>query len=160
MPIRLTTVIVGIFGLMLLGALVCFGADPQQAARTGPRWKRWLIGAALALLALVGAGSLLIRSTTTCYVPVRITSRDPDVRHLRDQLDLLWDMNSAGRLDPTVTLLVLDNIDRDVAILSAPGRLDNLPEREREEVKDWCGVARSQVQDVRRRIDREAAGGK
>ena len=153
MPIRFTTVIVGILGLMLLGALVCCGADPQQAARTGPRWKRWLIGAALALLALVGV--VVVQPATMCYVRVPAYRRDPDYAHLRKQLDLLGSMSSAGRLDPAVTKLVLDNIDRDVALLSAPERLSNLRERDRKELRDWCGMARSTVQDARERLNRE-----
>ena len=49
-------VVMGIAGLVLVVALVLFGADLRRASRTGPRWKRRLLTAALALLSAVGMG--------------------------------------------------------------------------------------------------------
>jgi len=47
-------VVLGIAGLLLVVALVVLGADLHRAARSGPRWKRRILAAALALLSGVG----------------------------------------------------------------------------------------------------------
>jgi hypothetical protein len=49
-------IVVGIVGLLLVGVLVLYGADLRRASQTGPRWKRRLLTAALALLSGLGAG--------------------------------------------------------------------------------------------------------
>ena len=51
-------IVVGIIGLVLAAALLLFGADLHRASRTGPRWKRRLLTAALALLG--GAGVYVV----------------------------------------------------------------------------------------------------
>lgn len=50
------TVAVALLGLVVVAVLVVFGADLSRAARRGPRWKRRLVAAALALLGGLGAG--------------------------------------------------------------------------------------------------------
>ena len=57
MPQRIVSawyVLVGLAGLVLVGAMVLLGVDLARASRTGPRWKRRLLTAALALLSSVG----------------------------------------------------------------------------------------------------------
>ena len=49
-------IVVGIAGLLLAAALVLYGADLRRASRTGPRWKRRLLTAALGLLSGLSAG--------------------------------------------------------------------------------------------------------
>jgi len=46
--------LIAIFGLLLVAGLVILGIDLRRAAKTGPRWKRRLLGAALVLLAALG----------------------------------------------------------------------------------------------------------
>ncbi|MCY2927843.1 MAG: hypothetical protein NT031_20875 [Planctomycetota bacterium] len=60
MPQRVTTILtmaLGVLGLGVLAALIVFRADLGRAATTGPRWKRRLVGAALLLLATIGASA-------------------------------------------------------------------------------------------------------
>jgi len=44
----------GIAGLLLVAMMMLFGADLVRAARTGPRWKRALVTAALSLASMLG----------------------------------------------------------------------------------------------------------
>ena len=52
MPQRTLNLLAALAGLIIVAALFALGCDLHRAARTGPRWKRRLVGAALALLAL------------------------------------------------------------------------------------------------------------
>jgi hypothetical protein len=57
MPYRimnLWTVLIGVAGLIVVALIVLFGADLRRASRTGPRWKRALVTASVALLAAIG----------------------------------------------------------------------------------------------------------
>lgn len=61
MPHRIMTlagVLTGLAGLAVLAALALTRGDVQSAARSGPRWRRTLVTAALALLAWIGLPAL------------------------------------------------------------------------------------------------------
>lgn len=60
MPQRLTSVVLlatGVVGLLLLAGLALWRIDPEAWARTGPRWRRRLVAAGLAILATTGVAS-------------------------------------------------------------------------------------------------------
>lgn len=81
MPQRITsvlTVILGLAGVLALGVLIVLRIDARRAAATGPKWKRKLIAAGLALLAFTGANALAEPPLgATCYdmMVVRPTSQ-------------------------------------------------------------------------------------
>ncbi len=52
---RTLTILLTVAGLLLIAALALLGHDVHRAARTGPRWRRRLVAAGLALLAMLGA---------------------------------------------------------------------------------------------------------
>jgi len=54
MPQRTFNLLIAIVGLALVAAIALVGFDVYRAAKTGPRWKRRLVGAGLALLAALG----------------------------------------------------------------------------------------------------------
>jgi hypothetical protein len=56
MPARtlLPSLLLGLVGLLVLGLIVLRRRDPWRATEAGPRWRRRLVSAALALLALLG----------------------------------------------------------------------------------------------------------
>ena len=61
MPQRITgvlTVVLGLAGVLALGVLIVLRIDARRAAATGPKWKRRLIAAGLALLAVTGVSAL------------------------------------------------------------------------------------------------------
>jgi len=51
---KAANVLIAILGLLVVAWVIVLGVDVYRAARTGPRWKRRLIGAALTLLAVLG----------------------------------------------------------------------------------------------------------
>ncbi len=90
MPYRflnIWTVVLGIAGLVVVALMVMFGADLLKASRTGPRWKRALVTASLAVLAAVGVNSAApevsadpppvvpLRPRPSCYLMVRRPDR-------------------------------------------------------------------------------------
>ncbi len=54
MSYKVIWLLIAIFGLLLVAGLVILGIDLRRAAKTGPKWKRQLLGAALVLLAALG----------------------------------------------------------------------------------------------------------
>jgi len=83
MPHRLLniwTVVLGLAALVIVALMVMFGADLVRAARTGPRWKRRMIAASLAVLAAIGvniAAAQPQRPRPSCYLMVRVPDRVP-----------------------------------------------------------------------------------
>jgi len=79
MPHRLLniwTVVLGIAALVIVALMVMFGVDVMRASRTGPRWKRRMVTASLAVLAAIGvniadrdasAKPPMIPQRPTCY---------------------------------------------------------------------------------------------
>ena len=79
---NLWIVLLGVAGLLVVVLMVLFGADLIRASRTGPRWKRRMVVASLAVLAAIGVNvaareasaqaprDLLERPRgPTCYMP-------------------------------------------------------------------------------------------
>ena len=54
MPYRAMNVVVGIIGALLLAGLLLLGADVIRASRSGPGWRRKILGTGLVLLASLG----------------------------------------------------------------------------------------------------------
>jgi len=85
---NLWTVIMGIAALVIVALMVMFGVDLVRASRTGPRWKRRMLAASLAVLAAIGVNIAaqeasarpprdLIRPPRgpSCYMPVLVMPR-------------------------------------------------------------------------------------
>ena len=70
------TLALGLLGLVIVMALVVIGLDLRRAKTRGPRWKRRIIAAGLAVLAAVGAYPVAEQHPYnqpefTCYMPMR-----------------------------------------------------------------------------------------
>jgi hypothetical protein len=70
------TLVLGLLGLAIVVALAVIGQDLRRAKTRGPRWKRRIIAAGLAVLAAVGAYPVAERHPYnqpefTCYMPMR-----------------------------------------------------------------------------------------
>jgi hypothetical protein len=70
------TLALGLLGLVIVVALVVIGLDLRRAKTRGPRWKRRIIAAGLAVLAAVGAYPVAEQHPYnqpefTCYMPMR-----------------------------------------------------------------------------------------
>jgi len=73
---NLWTVALGIAALVIVALMVMFGADLIRASRTGPRWKRRMIVASLAILTAIGVNVAVREASArrprgpTCYKPM------------------------------------------------------------------------------------------
>ena len=105
---NLWTVLLGVAGLLLVAMLIVLGVDLVRASRSGPRWKRMLITASLAVLAAIGvyvaAGELSEQPQPgpvwSCYAPQMTPKRISDA--------------FAGRMAAVKKLGVMDKIKSDV----------------------------------------------
>ncbi|MBM4042029.1 MAG: hypothetical protein FJ290_26335 [Planctomycetes bacterium] len=70
---RTLGIVFAVAGLFLLAALVLLGCDAWRAARTGPRWRRRLVGAALMLLAALGLPTFAGEGDPPAVAPRRTT---------------------------------------------------------------------------------------
>ncbi|MCY2929818.1 MAG: hypothetical protein NTV86_10060 [Planctomycetota bacterium] len=92
MPQRVTSVVflaTGVAGLLLLAGLALWRIDPEAWARTGPRWRRRLVAAGLAILAATGvapaqpAASRPVGNAPAATAPARKDlARTPEWGHL------------------------------------------------------------------------------
>lgn len=119
---NLWTAVLGIAGLLLVAIIVIFGADLIRASRTGPRWKRALVGASLSLLAILG----FTFTGTRAAEPVAVvqsadrseTSAVMAIFDLEAQLKQLGELTSARDFDAAAAGELLKNVNANVAILS------------------------------------------
>ena len=75
MPHRLLniwTVVLGITALVVVALMVMFGADLVRASRTGPRWKRRMVVASLAVLTAVGVNIATQEASAQPKIPPEI----------------------------------------------------------------------------------------
>lgn len=129
---RVTTVwavLLAAAGLVLIAALFLFGADLRRAATTGPRWKRRILAAALAVLSAAGIiansprdaqGGPVGRPRPTCYKPAPIRPPDPATM-VRSQLAVLDKVLKMEKLDEAVIQRVVANIETAARALPADG---------------------------------------
>ena len=75
---NLWTVVLGIAALVVVALMVLFGVDLMRASRTGPRWKRRMVAASLAVLAAIGVSIAAQEAAArpprgpTCYKPMLV----------------------------------------------------------------------------------------
>ena len=71
---RIIAIVLGILGLGILGVLIVMGRDPQRESHIGPKWKRRLVAAALALLGLSGVWFFVAPEPPEPEMPKQIIS--------------------------------------------------------------------------------------
>ena len=71
MPHRTLGIWVGMVGLLVLGALLLLGRNLEEAATSGPRWKRRLVAAGLAVLTAFGMVPSCKKPSNTSAKPER-----------------------------------------------------------------------------------------
>lgn len=157
--------VLGLAGLLAIAGLVLIGADLGASARTGPRWKRRLVGAGLLLLGAVGITYGLTRRrpvepVVMCYeaaVPATRTAATNPVRaaagRLHRQLMLLESYVNAEELHREVIDRTIRTIEADVELLGDAEGLATLTEAERDEAKALRETIRRHVAEIRARLD-------
>lgn len=136
---NLSTVLLGIAGLLVVAMMVLFGADLVRASRTGPRWKRALVTAALSLVSLLGFTASQGFGAEPSVEVSGVSTDDPApvvaVFDLKSQLAALSRLTSQRDFDPQAAAETLRKIRADVAILGKPANTAKLNDTGRAEAK-------------------------
>lgn len=160
--------VLGLAGLFAIAGLVLIGADLRASARTGPRWKRRLVGAGLLLLGTVGITYGLTRRrpvvpVVMCYeaaLPATRPAATNTVRaaagRLHRQLMLLESCVNAEELRREVIDKTIQAIEADVGLLGDAQALATLTEAEQDEVRALREMIRRHVAEIRARLDAPA----
>ena len=158
MPYRAMNVAIGVFGVVVLAALVALGVNVYRAARTGPSWKRGLIAAGLAMLGLVGT-----TGCTTCYAfAVEPSVPSPDVAYketkmelwdLSERVDLLERLQAEGKLDPAAAVKTLDGLDNEMNSRVNDYQLSLLSEEDRKRVVVEKKELRTRIEVLRKQVE-------
>lgn len=112
-----------LLGILAVTLLMTFRVDVEAAARSGPRWRRKLIGAGLAALVTLGLlptthGAKAKSVDATCYVMADtsdlIVLTTPE--QLAERINQLERLAASDRLDPAVTAKLLDTIEAELRV--------------------------------------------
>ena len=148
--------VLALAGLVLVAALLIFGVELYRAARTGPRWKRRLLSAALAVLSAAGViglgpgradgrGPFPQRPQRPgCYKPMIIRPVDR-MAAVRAQLAALEKQFDADKLNPAVLQQLMTNLETAARRL-APCETDSPQARLHAEVKRAIAGARARLE--------------
>jgi hypothetical protein len=142
---RVWGVLATVAGLAVLAALVLAGVDVYRAARTGPRWRRRLVGAGLVLMAALGLAPAGCESSVGAAGAAAVTEAEGDGEKATAGSDLaqaprwqhlaavwreaeevgsgrrgLYPFNEAGKKD---LLARLEAMEKDIAALERVGCL-------------------------------------
>ena len=152
MPYRimnLWTVVLGLTGLLVVAMMVLFGADLVRASRTGSRWKRALVTAALSLMAVLGITTQqgLAAEPARPVKPAgeRETSPVLAVFELDAQLKKLAELTSASDFDGPAAGRMLQSVNASVAILSKPANIAKLTPKGQTQAKLLLAAATKQT---------------
>jgi hypothetical protein len=159
MSLRNASVIYALLGMVAAGAALVVGLDVYRAARRGPRWKRRLLSAGLAVLAAIGiaacdrAGGAEGRQPgPTCYKPMQLPPVRKSLTRVEAQLPVLERLAEAEKLDPAVVRKVLASIEKDLAVLGDEKQTALLPDDQRKRAEATLASAREKVKAIRARL--------
>jgi hypothetical protein len=143
MPHRLLniwTVMLGLAGLLVVALMLLFGADLASAARSGPKWKRALVTAAVSLASVLGfTGTYAAQAAEPAVsaAPAASEAISPVVVvfDLKAELAKLAALKSQRDFDPKTAAECVRKTKAFVAILSQPLYLSKLNDAGRTEAK-------------------------
>lgn len=153
MPQRVLNIILAIIGICAVAALAVAGADAWAHARRGPRWWRRIVGAGLALVAMMGIGSCRKKPpVNTCYTPGALPAAQETALSLRERATILDEFAAAETLDRETTLIVLETIEDKLAILSNEAALAELSPDERAKAEALRDEVRAKIEAIRKKL--------
>ncbi|HOX05288.1 MAG TPA: hypothetical protein PK280_02710 [Planctomycetota bacterium] len=159
MPYRAPALLlVALAGAIAVIGLVLIGIDVYAARQRGPRWKRRLLGAGLAVLGVFGAWSARPRptppsSTPICYAPMPMPCPTPSIQSLEQQVSTLARLLDEGRIDPNVARKALAAAETALAEASTREVLDSLSTAERSRAGALIQAARTRIDQLKTRLD-------
>ena len=146
---NLWTVVLGIAALVIVALMVLFGADLVRASRTGPRWKRSMVTAALSLMAVLGIAAPRGLSggpaRTVRSLAGRGTSPVLAVFDLEAQLKELTKLTSSRHFDGVAARGTLRSVNANVAILAKPANIAKLTHKGQARAKFLIAAASKQT---------------
>jgi predicted DNA-binding protein (UPF0251 family) len=116
-------IVLAVFGLCAVAALVVAGADAWAQSRRGPKWWRRIVGAGLALAAMLGAASCRSAPSEAPGVDPRLL-RGLDDRRKRFHV-IEW-LARGPKLAPALRERLLDVIEEDLAVMRYGRDLDEM----------------------------------
>jgi len=153
MPYRAAGILMALAGLVAVVGLIIVGIDVYTAKERGPRWKRRLLGAGLAVLGMVGVWFARPRlQGPTCYLPVPSSFSAPSLQRLDKQSHLLYELTTQGRVDPEVAGKALAATEAALEEASSEQVLKGLSAEERAQAEGLRESARFQIEHLRRWI--------
>ncbi|MHC5057427.1 MAG: hypothetical protein ACYTKD_22360, partial [Planctomycetota bacterium] len=152
MPQRALNVVLATIGICAVAALVVAGADAYVHARRGPKWWRRIVGAGLALVAMLGIGSCDRKPSVRCYAPAVVSTVPETVVTLHERAAILDEFAEAETLDRETTLVVLETIEDRLAILSNEDALAELSPEERAKAEALRDEVRAKIEAVRKKL--------
>jgi len=139
-------------GALAVAAIALLGYDIWRSARTGPRWKRRLVGAGLALL--VSLGVVSCEPQVMCYKPAPVPISQKSAKRLREQLVLLDKLLAEEKVDPAVARKVIEAIEKELGSGVRGGEPPMDPDEEQTLRKE----AWQKVRELRQRLDSSTSG--
>ena len=118
MPQRALNLVLALAGVVAVLGVIVIGFDLHRVSTSGPRWRRRLLAAGLALLGLAAPPSC-ISSTPTCYAVVE-QGKAP-LSWLEAQLPLLEQAARTGVIDDQTVVRSLEAVEEELSELD---RLD------------------------------------
>ncbi|HOX05289.1 MAG TPA: hypothetical protein PK280_02715 [Planctomycetota bacterium] len=153
MPYRAPALLLmGLAGAVAVAGLVLIGIDVYAAKQRGPRWKRRLLGAGLAVLGILGIG-YAARPGPTCYDMPSMPFTAPSLQRLESQASLLWQLISADRLDPEVARKALAATEAALVDASKEEVVTGLSPAERGRAENLRLTTWSTVEQTRIRLE-------
>jgi hypothetical protein len=155
MPYRAPALLLmGLAGAVAVVGLVLIGIDVYAAKQRGPRWKRRLLGAGLAVLGLVGVWFARPKPQgPTCYLPVPRIFNAPSIQRLESQASFLEQLISTGKIDPDVARKVLTSAEAALVEASKEEVVGGLSPSERNMAEDLRLRTWQVMERVRIRLD-------
>jgi hypothetical protein len=127
MPPSTENIVLTVAGATLVVLFAILGVDPVIRAWKGPKWKRRLLIAGIALIALIGLGFFFRNAIKTgisnlwihtCYIPAEIHEevRKPEIvlQRLGERLKLPKQQLDAERIQPEVVRATLAAMQQDI----------------------------------------------
>jgi hypothetical protein len=156
MPYRASGVLMALGGLVAVAGLVIVGIDVYAASKRGPRWKRRLLGAGLALLGMAGVGTGAAAGRppqVTCYKPAPPPFTTPSLQRLDQQAFLLGELLENGKLDPEVARKALAAAEAALAEASRQEVIEAIPPVERVRAEHLRMLARKSMEEARIKLE-------
>jgi len=158
---------IALLGVLLIAGLALLGRDIHRLARAGPKWRRRLVGAGLALLSIFGVpacgetkdtspgpASAGDRKGLCCYMMVATIREqfDNTMQFMLERLTLLDQFLESKKLDAQVVQDAVQSIEEQLPILFKRPDYGGLSESERCRADSLRVEIEAKIADLKTRL--------